>query len=70
MATAENELVVAKSGGRFRRILIALGVIVGLGGALLCRGALWIHKIDDDPDFDAQVTVPDNASHTVRYWRI
>ena len=25
-------------------------------------GAIWVHEIDDDPDFDARVVVPDSAS--------
>ncbi|MGE3293411.1 MAG: DUF2333 family protein [Geminicoccaceae bacterium] len=28
-------------------------------------GAIWVHEIDDDPAFDAEVVVPQNASRTV-----
>ena len=49
----------------FRRVAIWLGVVVGLIALYYVGGTLWVHRIDDDPDFDAQPTVPDNASRTV-----
>ncbi len=65
MATVDEELVAERSGGGLRRILIWLGVLVGLVVLYYVGGAVWVHRIDDDPDFDAQLTVPDNASRTV-----
>ena len=65
MATVDDELIAESGGGTLRRVLIWAGALVGLVLLYYLGGALWIHRIDDDPDFDAQLTVPDNASHTV-----
>jgi hypothetical protein len=65
MATVQDELVAESSGGVLRRILIWLGVLVGLVLLYYVGGAIWVHKIDDDPAFDSPVTVPENASQTV-----
>jgi hypothetical protein len=65
MATVENELIAERSGGTLRRVLISLGVVLGLVVLYYVGGALWVHKIDDDPAFAAELPVPDNASRTV-----
>jgi hypothetical protein len=65
MATVDDELIAESGGGTLRRILIWIGAILGLVLLYYVGGALWVHHIDDDPEFDAQLTVPDNASHTV-----
>ncbi len=65
MATLTDEVPRARSGSWFRRILIGLGAVVLIVLVYYVGGALWIHRIADDPDFDAQITVPDNASRTV-----
>jgi hypothetical protein len=36
-----------------------LGVVYYVGGAI------WLHEIDDDPAYDAELVVPQNASRTV-----
>jgi len=48
-----------------RRLLITLGAIVLAIAIYYLGGAFWIYTIDDNPEFDAQATVPENASHTV-----
>jgi hypothetical protein len=65
MATLTDEVPRPRSGSWFRRILIGLGAVVLIVLVYYVGGALWIHRIADDPDFDAQITVPDNASRTV-----
>ena len=65
MATAETEITAERSGGKLRGVLIVLGVILGLGVLYYIVGAVWVHEIDDDPAFDAEVVVPQNASRTV-----
>src|SRR5262245_40154392 len=65
MATLTDEVPRARSGSWFRRVLIGLGAVVLVVLVYYLAGALWIHRIADDPDFDAQITVPDNASRTV-----
>ncbi len=65
MATAENELIAERSGGVFRRVLIGLCVVAGLVVLYYVGGAIWVHEIDDDPAFDAEVVVPENASRAV-----
>ena len=65
MATAETEITAARSGGKLRRGLIVLGALLGLGVLYYIVGAVWVHEIDDDPAFDAEVVVPQNASRTV-----
>ncbi len=65
MATAETEITAERSGGKLRRVLIVLGAILGLGVLYYIVGAVWVHEIDDDPAFDAEVVVPQNASRTV-----
>ena len=65
MATAETEITAERSGGKLRRVLIVLGAILGLGVLYYIVGAVWVHEIDDDPAFDAEMVVPQNASRTV-----
>jgi hypothetical protein len=65
MATAETEITPERSGGKLRRVLIVLGAILGLGVLYYVVGAIWVHEIDDDPAFDAEMVVPQNASRTV-----
>ena len=65
MATAETEITGERSHGRLRRVLIVLGAILALGVLYFVGGAIWVHEIDDDPSFDAEMVVPQNASRTV-----
>lgn len=65
MATAETEITGQRSHRGLRRVLIVLGAILALGVLYFAGGAIWVHEIDDDPAFDAEVVVPQNASRTV-----
>ncbi len=65
MATVDDELIAEHSSSTLRRVMIGLGVVLGLVALYYVGGAIWVHHIDDDPDFDAQLEVPANASHTV-----
>ena len=66
MATTSDEPYVERRSGRtFRRILLTLAVLIVAGVLYFLIGAVWVHKIDDDPAFDAQLSVPDGASRTV-----
>ena len=65
MATAEDELIAERGGGMLRRVLISLGAIVALVVVYFIGGAIWVHEIDDDPTFDAEIVVPENASRAV-----
>lgn len=65
MATVDDELIAEDTSSTLRRVMIGLGVVLGLVVLYYVGGALWVHHIDDDPDFDAQLEVPGNASHTV-----
>ena len=65
MATAEDELIAERGGGTLRRVLISLGVIILLVAVYYVGGAIWVHEIDDEPTFDAEVVVPENASRAV-----
>ena len=46
-------------------MLIGLGVLVVLAALYFVGGAIWVHEIDDDPTFDAEVVVPKDASRAV-----
>lgn len=65
MATIEDDLTTERPRRGLRRALVALGVLVLAVVAYYVGGALWLHHIDDDPDFAAQLTVPDQASRAV-----
>jgi hypothetical protein len=66
MATIEDDLATERRAGRgLRRAGIALGVLVLAVLVYYVGGAFWLHTIDDDPDFAAQITVPDQASRAV-----
>src|SRR5829696_5361215 len=65
MATVDDEIIAERRGGGLRRVLIGLGVLVGLALLYFIGGAVWVHEVDDDPTFDAEITVPDNASRAV-----
>ncbi|MEK0084952.1 DUF2333 family protein [Benzoatithermus flavus] len=65
MATIEDDLTTERPRRGLRRVLIALGVLVLAVVAYYVGGALWLHHIDDDPDFAAQLAVPDQASRAV-----
>ena len=50
----------ALGGSWLRRVLIGLGVAGRCSCVLyFVGGAIWVHEIDDDPAFDAEVVVPD-----------
>lgn len=53
------------SGGWGRRALVLAGVVVGAAALYYGAGALWLHQIDDDPDFAATIEVPEGASRAV-----
>ncbi len=58
-------MVPERSGSWLRRVLIGLGVLVVLAALYYVGGAIWVHEIDDDPTFDAEVVVPNGASRAV-----
>lgn len=53
------------TGGWRRRGLLSAGVLALAVLLYYGAGALWLHSIDDDPDFAATVEVPENGSHAV-----
>ena len=66
MTSSEQDLIAEpRGGGLLRRVLAGLGILMVAVLVYFIGGALWIHEIDDDPDFGAQVTVPTNASVAV-----
>ena len=65
MATTTDEMVPERSGSWLRRVLIGLGVLVVLAALYFVGGAIWVHEIDADPTFDAEVVVPNGASRAV-----
>ena len=65
MATTQDDVLPERSGRAGRRVLIAIGVLLLLVALYFLGGAIWVHKIDDEPLFGAGVTVPDNASRAV-----
>lgn len=65
MSTIEDEAIVARSSFGLRRFLITVGVLVAAVVLYYVGGALWLHGIDDDPDFGSQTVVPDGASRAV-----
>ena len=65
MATVEEEFGVERGGLGLRRVLIGLGAVLGLIVLYFVGGAAWVHKIDDDPAFAAEMSVPENASRAV-----
>lgn len=65
MATAETGITTERTGGKLRRVLIVLGAILALVVLYYVVGAIWVHEIDDDPAFAAEIVVPQNASRTV-----
>ncbi len=65
MAATDDDGIVERTGRGLRRVLIGLGVVVGLVVLYYVGGAIWVHRIDDDPTFDAEVVVPDSASRAV-----
>lgn len=65
MASTEDLSTEPRRGSLLRRVGIGLGMLVAAVLVYFVGGALWVHKIDDDPAFDAQVIVPQGASVTV-----
>ena len=65
MATTADDMVPERSGSWLRRVLIGLGVLVVLAALYFVGGAIWVHEIDADPTFDAEVVVPNGASRAV-----
>lgn len=65
MAATDEDGIVERTGRGLRRVLIALGALVGLVALYYVGGAIWVHRIDDDPTFDAEVVVPESASRAV-----
>ena len=65
MATTTDDMVPERSGSWLRRVLIGLGVLVVLAALYFVGGAIWVHEIDADPTFDAEVVVPNGASRAV-----
>ncbi|MFZ1427345.1 MAG: DUF2333 family protein [Geminicoccaceae bacterium] len=65
MAATDEDGIVERTGRGLRRVLIGLGVLVGLVVLYYVGGAIWVHRIDDDPTFDAEVIVPESASRAV-----
>jgi len=64
MATTDDTII-ERSGSWLRRIMIGLGVVVLLVLIYYVGGAIWVHKIDDDPTFGAETVVPESASRAV-----
>lgn len=65
MAATDDDGIVERTGRGLRRVLIGLGAVVGLVVLYYVGGAIWVHRIDDDPTFDAEVVVPESASRAV-----
>jgi hypothetical protein len=65
MATAQDDVLIERSGGGLRRALIVLAVLVLAVALYFVGGAFWYHTIDDDPDFGAGIVVPEAASRAV-----
>lgn len=65
MAATGDDGIVERTGRGLRRVLIGLGAVVGLVVLYYVGGAIWVHRIDDDPTFDAEVVVPESASRAV-----
>lgn len=65
MATAQDEILVDRPGRLVRRTLITLGVLVGAVFLYYVGGALWLHHIDDDTEFGANLVVPQGGSRAV-----
>ena len=65
MATTADDMVPERSGSWLRRVLIGLGVLVVLAALYFVGGAIWVHEIDADPTFDAEVVVANGASRAV-----
>lgn len=65
MAATGDDGIVERTGRGLRRVLIGLGAVVGLIVLYYVSGAIWVHRIDDDPTFDAEVVVPESASRAV-----
>ena len=62
---ATTDIPLERPGRWLRRALIALATIVLLMVLYYVGGAIWVHKIDDDPTFAAEMVVPDSASRAV-----
>ena len=62
---ATTDVPLERPGRWLRRALIALATIVLLVVLYYVGGAIWVHKIDDDPTFAAEMVVPDSASRAV-----
>ena len=62
---ATTDIPLERPGRWLRRALIALATIVLLVVLYYVGGAIWVHKIDDDPTFAAEMVVPDSASRAV-----
>ncbi len=65
MAATDELGIVDRTGRGARRVLIGVAAVMGLVVLYYVGGALWVHRIDDDPTFDAEVIVPDSASRAV-----
>jgi hypothetical protein len=62
----EAELGAARPGRRrLRRVLLGVAVAVALLVVYYVVGALWVHEIDDDPDFAVESTAPEGGSRAV-----
>ena len=64
MATTDD-VIMERHTRWLRRTLITLAAIVLLVILYYVGGAIWVHKIDDDPSFAAEAVVPENASRAV-----
>ena len=62
---ATTDVPLERPGRWLRRALIALATIVLLVVLYYVGGAIWVHKIDDDPTFAAEMVVPDSASRAM-----
>lgn len=65
MAATDELGIVDRTGRGARHVLIGVAAVMGLVVLYYVGGALWVHRIDDDPTFDAEVIVPDSASRAV-----
>ena len=65
MAATDELGIVDRTGRGARHVLIGVAAVMGLVVLYYVGGALWVHRIDDDPTFDAEVLVPDSASRAV-----
>lgn len=65
MAATRGDMLVRESGSGLLRAAMVLGGIVVAVLLYYGIGALWVHNVDDDPDFGTELAVPDQASRAV-----